>query len=114
MPETFNSQPLCARSIAQGLNIDDRLRIQRFRMHVSRVTQGHNLEQDVTGSSVGTFDRIVVKNGATLTLIDKHAVFLFTVEANLDQSDEACISCLLTATTAARPQRRRLRLATID
>ena len=88
MPETFNSQPLCARSIAQGLNIDDRLRIQRFRMHVSRVTQGHNLEQDVTGSSVGTFDRIVVKNGATLTLIDKQAMFLFTVEANLDQPGE--------------------------
>jgi hypothetical protein len=30
----------------------------------------------------------VVKNGATLTLIDKQAMFLFTVEANLDQPGE--------------------------
>ena len=33
----------------------------------------------MTGS-VGTFERIVVKNGPTLTLIDKHAVFLLTAE----------------------------------
>jgi hypothetical protein len=86
MPETFNSQPLCAMSIVMGLIFDDRLRRQRFRIHMSHVKPGHNHEQDVTTGSVGTFDRIVVKNGATLTLIDKHALFLFTVEVNLDYS----------------------------
>ena len=84
MPETFSSQPLFAMSIVMGLIFDDRLRRQRFRIHLSHVIPSRNLEQDVTAGSVGTFDRIVVKNGATLTLIDKHAVFLLTVEANLD------------------------------
>jgi len=45
----------------------------------------------------------VVKNGATLTLIDKHAVFLLVVEANLDYSGGYSPSFFSTARPAACP-----------
>ena len=63
-----------------GLNSTTGRESSGSEFHVSRASQAHNLEQNLTTRSVGTFDRIVVKNGATLTLIDKHAMFLLTAE----------------------------------
>jgi hypothetical protein len=86
MPETFNSQPLFAMSIVMGLNFDDGLRRQRFRISLGHVKPRHKLEHDVTACIVGIFDQVVVKNGATLTLNDEHDLFLLAVEGNLDYS----------------------------
>ena len=63
-----------------GLNSTTGRESSNSEFHVSRIKQVHNLKQDATTGSVGTFDRIVVKNGLTLTLMNQHAMFLLTAE----------------------------------
>ena len=87
--------PCLPNRFAMGLNSTTGRESSGSEFHVSRVSQAHNLEQNLTTRSVGTFDRIVVKNGATLTLIDKHAMVLLTVGANQDCLDEVFVLVLV-------------------
>ena len=87
--------PCLPNRFAMGLNSTTGRESSGSEFHVSRASQAHNLEQNLTTRSVGTFDRIVVKNGATLTLIDKHAMFPLTVGANQDCLDEVFVLVLV-------------------
>jgi hypothetical protein len=105
----YTVSPCCQIDLQWGMNSTTGRESSGSEFHVSRVKQAHNLEQDATTGSVGTFDRIVVKNGPTLTLIDKHAMFLLTVGANLDCSNEVIVLVFVDCRAGSKYPCRRLR-----
>jgi hypothetical protein len=93
-----------------GLNSTTGRESSNSEFHVSRIKQVHNLKQDATTGSVGTFDRIVVKNGPTLTLMNQHAMFLLTAGENRDCSDEVIVLVFPDCRAGSKDPCRRLRL----
>lgn len=93
-----------------GLNSTTGRESSSSEFHVSHVKQALNLKRDAPTGSVGTFDRIVVRNGPTLTLIDKHAMSLMTAGANLDCSDQVLVLVFLDCRAGSKDPCRRLRL----